>query len=103
MELARVLRGCVRNEDICARWGGDEFLFLLPETNVENSLPVATKVLEAITMTEFKANKPGIHVTVSIGVCEHNPGQSVHDTISQVHQALLNAKRGGKNRYIIAL
>jgi diguanylate cyclase (GGDEF)-like protein len=103
VELARVLRGCVRNEDICARWGGDEFLFLLPETNVESSLPVASKVLEAITMTEFKANKPGIHVTVSIGVCEHVPAQSVHETISLVHQALLNAKRGGKNRYIIAL
>jgi len=103
VELARVLRSCVRNEDICARWGGDEFLFLLPETNVESSLPVANKVLEAINMTEFKANKPGIHVTVSIGVCEHEPAQSVHETISRVHQALLNAKRGGKNRSIIAL
>jgi diguanylate cyclase (GGDEF)-like protein len=102
VEVARVLRSCVRNEDICARWGGEEFLILLPETSVENSLPVADKVLEAISMTEFKANKPGIRITASIGVCEHNPVQTAQETISRVHQALLQAKRGGKNRYIIA-
>jgi diguanylate cyclase (GGDEF)-like protein len=101
VEVARVLRSCVRNEDICARWGGDEFLILLPETSVENSLPVACKVLEAMSMTEFKANKPGIRITVSIGVCEHQPAQTVQGTISRVHQALLMAKKGGKNRYII--
>ena len=102
VEVARVLRSCVRNEDICARWGGEEFLILLPETSVDNSLPVANKVLEAMSMTEFKANKPGIRITVSIGVCEHQPPQSVQDTISRVHQALLMAKKAGKNRYIIA-
>jgi len=102
VELARVLRSCVRNEDICARWGGDEFLILLPETATENSLPVANKIIEAMCMTEFKANKPGIHITVSIGVCEHRPDQTVQESISRVHQALLLAKRGGKNRHIVA-
>ncbi|MBL0224433.1 MAG: GGDEF domain-containing protein [Geobacteraceae bacterium] len=103
VEFARVLRSCVRNEDICARWGGDEFLILLPETDSENSLPVANKVLEATCMTEFKANKPGIRITVSIGVCEHKPSQTVQETISRVHQALLLAKKGGRNRYIVAI
>lgn len=102
VELALVLRSCVRNEDICARWGGDEFLILLPETATESSLPVANKILEAMRMTEFKANKPGIRITVSIGVCEHKPAQTVQESISMVHQALLQAKKGGKNRYIIA-
>jgi diguanylate cyclase len=103
VEIARVLRSCVRNEDICARWGGEEFLILLPETGSGNSLPVANKILEAMSRTEFKANKPGIHVTVSIGVCEHNPSQTVQECIARVNQALLQAKRGGKNRYIIAM
>ncbi len=102
VEIARVLRSCVRNEDVCSRWGGDEFLILLPETNTENSLPVANKVVESMCMTEFKANKPGIRITVSIGVCEHRPAQTVHESISRVHQALLQAKKAGKNRYIIA-
>jgi diguanylate cyclase (GGDEF)-like protein len=103
VEIARVLRSCVRNEDICARWGGEEFLILLPETGSENSLPVANKILEAMRRTEFKANKPGIHITVSIGVCEHNPAQTVQECIARVHQALAQAKRNGKNRYIVAM
>lgn len=103
VEFARVLRSCVRNEDICARWGGDEFLILLPETDTENSLPVANKVLEATNMTEFKVNKPGIRIAVSIGICEHQPAQTVQETISRVHQALLQAKKGGKNRYVSAV
>jgi diguanylate cyclase (GGDEF)-like protein len=102
VEVSRVLRGCVRNEDICARWGGEEFLMLLPETGAEASLSVANKVLEATSMTEFKANKPGIRLTVSIGICEHDPTQSVQECISRANQALTMAKQGGRNRYIIA-
>jgi diguanylate cyclase (GGDEF)-like protein len=102
VEIARVLRSCVRNEDICARWGGEEFLILLPETGTESSLPVARKVLESMSMTVFKANRPGIRITVSIGICEHNPSQTVQESIARVHQALLHAKMGGKNRYVIA-
>jgi diguanylate cyclase (GGDEF)-like protein len=102
VEVARVLRGCVRNEDICARWGGEEFLLLLPETSAEASLSVANKVLESTSMTEFKANKPGIRLTVSIGICEHDPAQSVQECISKANQALTMAKQGGRNRYIIA-
>ncbi len=102
VEISRVLRSCIRNEDICSRWGGEEFLLLLPETNAASALSVANKVLESISMTEFKANKPGIRITVSIGICEHYPEQSVQECISKVNQALTLAKQGGRNRYIIA-
>lgn len=101
VEISRVLRGCVRNEDVCARWGGEEFLLLLPETNAESSLAVANKVLESVSMTEFKANKPGIRITVSIGICEHDPEKSAQETLSGVTQALQLAKQGGRNRFII--
>jgi len=53
-------------------------------------------------MTEFKANKPGIRITVSIGICEHEPAQTVQETISRVNKALNLAKEGGRNRYFIA-
>jgi diguanylate cyclase (GGDEF)-like protein len=102
VEIARVLRGCVRNEDICARWGGEEFLLLLPETGAEASLSVANKVLESVSMTEFKANKPGIRITVSIGICEYDLTQFAQECISRANQALAMAKQGGRNRYIIA-
>jgi diguanylate cyclase (GGDEF)-like protein len=103
VEITRVLRSCVRNEDICARWGGEEFMILLPETSAEKSLTVANKILESMAMTEFKANKPGIRITVSIGICENDPTQSVYECVARVDQALQMAKKGGKNRHSIAV
>ncbi len=102
-EIACVLRECVRSEDVCSRWGGEEFLFLLPETGIEGALNVAQKINQSVAMTEFKANKPGIRTTVSLGVCEYRTGQTIYDCLSRADQALLQAKQDGKNRYIVAV
>ncbi|OGU13894.1 MAG: hypothetical protein A2076_13285 [Geobacteraceae bacterium GWC2_53_11] len=102
VEVARVLMSCVRNEDVCARWGGEEFLFLLTETNIEGATTLARKILESISMTEFKANRPGINITASIGVCEYQAGQSLYECVSKADQALRKAKQAGKNRFVIA-
>jgi diguanylate cyclase (GGDEF)-like protein len=102
VEISCVLRECVRSEDICARWGGEEFLFLLPETGIEGALSVAQKINQTVEMTEFKVNKPGIRTTVSLGVCNYVPGQTVIDCLNQVEKALLQAKHGGRNRWVVA-
>jgi diguanylate cyclase (GGDEF)-like protein len=102
VEVARVLMSCVRNEDVCARWGGEEFLFLLTETNLDGASTLARKILDSISMTEFKANRPGIRITASIGLCEYVAGESLYDCVSRADQALKEAKQGGKNRYVVA-
>ncbi len=102
VEVARVLMSCVRNEDVCARWGGEEFLFLLTETNLDGASTLARKVLDSIAMTEFKANRPGIRITASIGLCEYKAGQSIYECVTRADQALREAKQGGKNRYVVA-
>ena len=102
VEVARVLMSCIRNEDVCARWGGEEFLFLLTETGLEGAVTLAGKILESIFMTEFKVNRPGIRITASIGLCEYKAGQSAYDFISRADQALRQAKREGKNRFVVA-
>jgi diguanylate cyclase (GGDEF)-like protein len=102
VEVARVLMGCVRNEDVCARWGGEEFLFLLAETDLEGAANLAKKILDSISMTEFKANRPGIRITASIGLCEYQSGLSVYECVSRAEQALRRAKLGGKNCYVVA-
>ncbi len=101
-EISCVLRECVRNEDICSRWGGEEFLFLLPETGIDGALSVAQKISQSIAMTEFKVSKPGIRVTVSLGVGEFVAGQSVNDCLKKVEKALLQAKENGKNCFVVA-
>ena len=102
VEVARVLMSCVRSEDVCARWGGEEFLFLLTETSIDGAVTLARKVLEAISMTEFKVNRPGIRITASIGLCEHHTDQSIHDCIASADRALRQAKECGKNRFVVA-
>lgn len=101
VEVARVMMSCVRSEDICARWGGEEFLFLLTETPLEGAGAVAGKILESVAMTEFRANKPGIRITVSLGVSGYQPGQTILDCISRADQAVQQAKKTGKNRLVI--
>lgn len=103
VEVARVLMSCIRSEDICARWGGEEFLFLLTETDIAGAESVARKIHESILMTEFKAQKPGIRVTMSLGLSEYNLGQTVYECITRADHALQQAKQGGKNRYFVDL
>lgn len=100
VEISRVFRGCVRNEDVCARWGGEEFLILLPETTIDGALAVAQKIHESVAMTEFKAYKPGIRTTISLGLSEYKPGQALFECVSRADHALQQAKKAGKNRYI---
>lgn len=102
VEVARVLMSCVRNEDVCARWGGEEFLFLLTETNLDGAVTLARKILDSISMTEFKANRPGIRITASIGLSEYKAEQSLSDCVTLADKALRQAKMGGKNRFMIA-
>jgi diguanylate cyclase (GGDEF)-like protein len=102
VEVARVFRGCLRSEDICARWGGEEFLVLLPETPLDGALSVANKIRESIAMTVFSANRCGISLTVSLGVCEYKPDQNFLDAIKRADQAMLQAKQAGKNRALVA-
>lgn len=102
VEVSRVLRGCLRQEDVCARWGGEEFLMLLPETPLQGALAAANKIRESVAMTEFKANRPGIHLTISLGVCEYQSDQNILEAIARADQAMFQAKLGGRNRTVVA-
>lgn len=102
VEVARVLRSSVRSEDICARWGGEEFLILLPETPLDGALAVANKIRESVAMTVFSANRAGIKLTISLGVCEYRPDQNIFEAIKRADQALRQAKMAGKNRAMVA-
>ncbi len=102
VEVARVLRSCVRSEDLCSRWGGEEFLILLPETPLDGALAVANKIRESIAMTLFSANREGISLTASLGVCEYQPDQNIFEAIKRADLAMHQAKQAGRNRAMVA-
>ncbi len=77
------------------RIGGEEFIILLPGTSMRGALPCAERVRKAVVRRPFA----GIHqVTVSIGIAEYRPGESVADLIERADQALYAAKNAGRNR-----
>jgi len=102
VEIANVIRVCIRGEDICARWSGEQFILLLPETGIKGAESVAQKICQTVAMTVFRVHKPGIRVTLSLGVSEYSRGDTTFQCISRADQALLQAKRSGKNRYSMA-
>ncbi len=96
-EVARVLRAELRDQDMCGRWGGEEFLILLPETPLAVSGVVMDRVRHAVASLNVRVHTES--VAVSIGLAEHHLDDSYSATINHADGALLAAKRLGRNRF----
>lgn len=97
--LARTLESCARKDDLIFRWGGEEFVLLLPRT----SLDVALNLAEVIRATVAKVTLPGLpRFTVSIGVARHETNESIDELFKRVDDALYKAKHEGRNRVLAA-
>jgi len=85
----------LRRPDLLARFGGEEFVLLLPETSPEEAVAVAERILETVA-----APREGLpHITVSIGVATNRPDEDRVDTLlARADRALYKAKREGRNR-----
>jgi len=97
-ELAEVVREQMRKSDICGRFGGEEFLIILPETKVVGAMKFANRLKEAVENHEFIFNKVKIPVTISIGITGVSFNDSIESLLSRVDEALYEAKRKGRNR-----
>ncbi|MDM2942268.1 sensor domain-containing diguanylate cyclase [Citrobacter sp. Cm038] len=97
--LARTLESCARKDDLIFRWGGEEFVLLLPRT----SLDVAINLAEVIRATVARVTLPGLpRFTVSIGVARHEANESIDELFKRVDDALYKAKNEGRNRVLAA-
>jgi len=102
MEISRALARELRAYDVCARWGGEEFLILLPETPGIGALRVSERLCRHVSGIEFMGLPPDVRVTVSIGVAEYQMGSSVSEVVKRADAALYEAKRAGRNTAILA-
>ena len=97
-EISQKIREVVRSIDTCGRWGGEEFLLVLPETDLSGAIRVAENLRKAVQTLDINIDQFTIHITLSAGVSEYQPGQSTDDCIKQADAALYRAKRAGRNR-----
>jgi len=100
--VARVIGDGVRRQDASARWGGEEFLILLPETELAGALTVAEKIRARIEEHAFEAGGGRVPVTMTFGVAQWDPAGSIDACTRQADEALYEGKRGGRNRVVLA-
>jgi len=99
-ELPKVFSAHIRAQDIVARWGGEEFLFLLPETDFKGAYILGEKIRKAVQETIIIHSGRQIRITMSLGVEEISPGQSHESGIVSADRYLLKAKEEGRNRVL---
>ena len=96
-EIAQIMRSTVRKQDIVGRWGGEEFIFLLPETPLEGGKIAAEKVRNKIEKSNLKYNNDLLSVTITFGVSVYNSIMDIDDCIKKADQALYSGKHKGRN------
>ena len=98
-EFAAVLRATVRDSDLAGRWGGEEFLLLLPGADAVGGAQLADRVRASLAERSFLGHDGAVvSVTCSFGVAQHSPGSDERELFAAADRALYRAKREGKNR-----
>lgn len=97
-ELASIIRESLRSTDYPGRWGGDEFLLILPESNIENAKIIASNLLQKIKNRTFSNC---IKTTISIGLCDYQTNDTAKSMFSKADKALYMAKEKGKNTIVV--
>lgn len=101
IKVANIFQKEIRNIDILCRWGGEEFMILLPETDLKNASLVANKIRKSIENFGLKCGQHNI--TVSIGVTTIFKTDTIDNILTRVDELLYKAKENGRNRVEISL
>ena len=97
--FTRLISNAIRKSDVFARWGGEEFVILLPGTELEEAMKIASKLR---LITEASMIPHVGRITTSFGVSEFQPGDSEESLIKRADMALFKAKENGRNRVEVA-
>ena len=98
--LGDLLRGSLRAQDLVARWGGEEFVLLLPETDVHGATRVAESIRRSVALLPLLVGQFEVPVTLSFGLAEHRPERGLEVTIAHADAALYRAKAEGRDRVV---
>jgi len=100
-QLTRLIQAELRYTDVLARYGGDEFVVLLPETPPKGAVEVANRIRDAIASLPLDMGGNLVTCTVSIGVASHPAdGNSLDAVVARADRAMYQAKQGGRNRVV---
>ena len=95
---AEVLRQTLRRSDTICRYGGEEFLVVLPDTTADEATVLATRLFTAV---QTRGEELGLPVTISIGLTNYRTGDSVESILQRADHALYASKDYGRNRFSV--
>ncbi|MFW2513901.1 diguanylate cyclase [Demequina sp. SO4-13] len=102
-QVARLLAAGVRDEDVVARSGGEEFVLVLPGATEEQAVARAEALRARCSAHRFETTAGPLHVTVSLGVAEHRQGITADDLLIRADRSLYGAKAAGRDRVRVAV
>ena len=98
VSLAETFNATIRSQDTVARWGGEEFLFVLPQTNLQHSFNFSEKIHQMVRALAIEYKGQTIQLTLSIGAVELNKEQPLEESIHIADEQLYLAKNAGRNQ-----
>lgn len=101
--LVSVIQDDLRSEDTVGRFGGEEFIILLPDTDEKLGMEIITRLQRSLTKRFFLAGNKRLLITFSAGLSRMLPDEPAGETIDRADRAMYAAKRAGKNRVLVAV
>ena len=96
-QISRKLKECIRQIDTAARYGGDEFAIILPNTSLNDATVAAERMVDVVSRSPITWQKEQIDISISVGLGQYDADSSPEDITSRSDQALYTAKQAGKN------
>ena len=100
--LVKIVKDTLRSMDVIARFGGEEFLILLPETSIEAASQTMTRLQRELTRHFFMHDNEKVLITFSAGVALRRPHEDQTELVKRADKAMYQAKQTGKNRVVVA-
>ena len=97
---SQALRSVVREQDSISRWGGEEFLIVLPNTAIESATLVGERIMALFQPLQVLVGEQSVPVTMTFGLSSCHQGESVEQAIARADAALYQGKSAGRNRLV---
>jgi len=100
-DVANMMKSILREEDVIARWGGEEFLLMLPDIDLTSGMIVAERIRKVIETANFRYDEKNLSVTITLGVAELEQNLGFDESIKNADEALYKGKSMAKNCVVL--